>query len=79
MKSRRFAMGRVCSKEMALKVHVQRFTIREKLLPTGIIILRNYLEIGNALPYRKNGFQEFFGSVIPIKSVMDAWAGIVFF
>ena len=50
----------------------------KKLLPTGIIILRNYLEIGNALPYRKNGFQELFGSVIPIKSVMDAWAGIFF-
>ena len=51
----------------------------KKLLPTGIIILRDYLEIGNALPYRKNYFQELFGSVIPIKSVMDAWAGIFFF
>ena len=37
------------------------------------------MEIGNALPYRKNGFQKLFGSVIPIKSVMDAWAGIFCF
>ena len=51
----------------------------KKLLPTGIIILRNYLEIGNALPYRKNCFQELFGSVIPIKSVMDKLAGNFFF
>ena len=42
-------------------------------------MLRNYLEIGNALPYRKNCFQELFGSVIPIKSVMDKLAGNFFF
>ena len=51
----------------------------KNLLPTGIIILRNYLEIGNALPYRKNCFQQLFGSVIPIKSVMDKLAGNLFF
>ena len=56
----------------------EKLPFEKKLLPTGIIILRNYLEIGNALPYRKNCFQELFGSVIPIKSVMDAWAGIFF-
>ena len=55
-----------------------RLPFEKKLLPTGIIILRNYLEIGNALPYRKNGFQELFGSVIPIKSVMDKVAGNFF-
>ena len=43
----------------------------KKLLPTGIMILRNYLEIGNALSYRKNCFRELFGSVIPIKSAMN--------
>ena len=44
----------------------------QKLLPTGIIFLGNYLEIGNALPYRKNCFQELFGPVIVIKSVMES-------
>ena len=38
-------------------------------------MLGNYLEIGNALPYRKNGFQELFGLVIVIKSVMENLAG----
>ena len=55
-----------------------RLPFEKKLLPTGIIILRNYLEIGNALPYRKNCFQELFGSVIPIKSVMAIAAGNFF-
>ena len=43
-----------------------RIPFEKKILPTGIIILRTYLEIGNALPYRKNCFQELLGSVIPI-------------
>ena len=47
----------------------------QKLLPTGIFILGNYFEIGNALPYRKNCFQELFGPVIVIKSVMENLAG----
>ena len=51
----------------------------QKLLPTGIFILGNYLEIGNALPYRKNCFQELFGPVIVIKSVMENLAGKVLF
>ena len=51
----------------------------QKLLPTGIIILGNYLEIGNALPYRKNCFQELFRPVIVIKSVMENLAGKVLF
>ena len=46
---------------------------------TVIIILGNYLEIGNALPYRKNCFQELFGPVIAIKSVRENLAGKVFF
>ena len=45
--------------------------------PTRIIILGNYLEIGNALPYRKNCFQELLGPVIVIKSVMESLAGKV--
>ena len=49
----------------------------QKLLPTGIFILGNYLEIGNALPYRKICFQELFGPVIVIKSVMENLAGKV--
>ena len=49
----------------------------QKSLPTGIIILGNYLEIGNALPYRKNCFQELFRKVIVIKSVMGNLAGEV--
>ena len=55
--------------------HRGRVPFEKKLLPTGIIIQRNYLEIGNALPYRKKCFQELFGSVIPIKSVMDKSVG----
>ena len=51
----------------------------QKLLPTGIFILGNYLEIGNALPYRKNCFQELFGPIILIKSVMENLAGNFFF
>ena len=49
----------------------------QELLP--IIILGIYLEIGNALPYRKNRFQELFGPVIVIKSVMEHLAGKVLF
>ena len=51
----------------------------QKISPTGIFILGNYLEIGNALPYRKNCFQELFGPVIVIKSVMENLAGKVLF
>ena len=52
---------------------------RKKLLPTGIMILGNYWEIGNALSYRKNCFQELFGPEIAIKSVMENLAAKVLF
>ena len=38
-------------------------------------MLGNYLEISNALPYRKNCFQELFGLVIVIELVMENLAG----
>ena len=52
---------------------------RCKIITDRIIILGNYLEIGNALPYQKNCFQELFGPVIVIKSVMENLAGKVLF
>ena len=58
---------------------MEKLPSAQKLLPTGIFILGNYLEIGNALPYRKNCFQELFGPVIVIKSVMENLAGKVLF
>ena len=57
----------------------EKIPFEKKLLPTGIIILGNYLEIGNALPYRKNCSWELFGSVIRIKLVMAIAAGNFFF
>ena len=40
-------------------------------LPTELIPLENYLEIGNGLPNRKNCFGELFEPVMGIKSVMN--------
>ena len=60
-----------CIEQLNSPTSIHTVPFEEKILPTGIIILRNYLEIGNGLPYRKNCFQELFGSVIPIKSVMN--------
>ena len=66
-------------RERVREPHAKTVPSAQKLLPTGIFILGNYLEIGNALPYRKNCFQEIFGPVIVIKSVMENLAGKVLF
>ena len=76
-------MQGVCPFSQPLATDAQEASLElpsaQKLSPTGIIYLGNYLEIGNAFPYRKNCFQELFGPIIVIESAMESLAGKVLF
>ena len=67
------------SKDVSTQSRLQLITIGAKNITDRNNFLGNSLEIGNALPCRKNCFQELFGPVIVIKSVMESLAGKVLF
>ena len=51
-------ISRSCG-QLILKFRKQPTTIGAKMITDRIFILGNYLEIGNALPYRKNCFRNY--------------------